>query len=57
MFQSRFFPTIPASRQAVGHGLVLVNGKRIDIPSYIVKLGDEITLINKMYENKIVLDY
>ena len=32
------------SRQMVNHGHVLVNGKRLDIPSYRVKVGDVITL-------------
>lgn len=32
------------SRQMVSHGHVLVNGKRLDIPSYRVKVGDVITL-------------
>ena len=32
------------SRQIVNHGHVLVNGKRLDIPSYRVKVGDVITL-------------
>ena len=31
------------SRQMVSHGHVLVNGKRLDIPSYRVKVGDVIT--------------
>ncbi|MEM7697106.1 MAG: 30S ribosomal protein S4 [Verrucomicrobiota bacterium] len=31
-----------ASRQFVNHGHVLVNGKRVDIPSYCVKPGDEV---------------
>lgn len=31
-----------AARQFVGHGHVLVNGKRVNIPSYNVKVGDEI---------------
>jgi len=31
-----------ATRQFVGHGHVLVNGKRVNIPSYSVKVGDEI---------------
>ncbi len=30
------------SRQIVNHGHITVNGKRVDIPSYIVKPGDEI---------------
>lgn len=35
------------SRQIVNHGHVLVNGKKIDIPSYRVKVGDVITLKEK----------
>ena len=35
------------SRQMVNHGHVLVNGKRLDIPSYRVKVGDVITLKEK----------
>lgn len=33
-----------AARQFVNHGHVLVNGQRVDIPSYQVKVGDEITV-------------
>ncbi len=35
------------SRQIVNHGHILVNGKRLDIPSYRVKVGDVITLKEK----------
>lgn len=35
------------SRQLVNHGWVRVNGKRMDIPSYKVKVGDVITLNSK----------
>ncbi len=34
--------SIFASRQLVSHGHVLVNGKRVNIPSYKLKVGDEI---------------
>lgn len=34
----------PEARQLVRHGHVLVNGKRIDIPSFLVRLGDQIQL-------------
>jgi len=36
--------TIWAARQIVGHGHVLVNGRKTNIPSYQVQVGDEITL-------------
>jgi small subunit ribosomal protein S4 len=32
------------ARQLVRHGHVQVNGKRLDIPSYVVRVGDTITL-------------
>ena len=35
--------TIWATRQIVGHGHVMVNGTKTDIPSYRVKAGDTIT--------------
>ena len=40
----KFVPTIFAARQLVNHGHVKVNGKRVNIPSYSVKDGDEISL-------------
>jgi len=36
--------TIWAARQIVGHGHVLVNGIKTDVPSYQVKPGDKVTL-------------
>jgi ribosomal protein S4 len=38
--RSGFAPTIYAARQAVGHGHILVNGKKVNIPSYQVKPND-----------------
>ena len=35
------------ARQIVNHGHVLVNGNKVDIPSYLVKQGDVITLKEK----------
>ncbi len=35
------------ARQLVAHGHFLVNGKRVDIPSYSVKVGDVISLSEK----------
>lgn len=32
------------ARQVVGHGHIRVNGKKVDIPSYSMKVGDVITL-------------
>ena len=35
------------TRQIVNHGHVLVNGKKVDIPSYLVKAGDVVTIKSK----------
>jgi len=44
VFRAGFAPTIPAARQLVSHGHFLVNGKRLDIPSYRVREGDVVGL-------------
>ena len=44
VFRAGFAPTIPAARQLVCHGHFLVNGKRLDIPSYRVREGDVVSL-------------
>jgi small subunit ribosomal protein S4 len=36
-----------AARQLVSHGHVTVNGKRCDVPSYLVKVGDVIRVKNR----------
>lgn len=43
LFRTGFAITRKQARQIVGHGHVLVNGKRVDIPSYILKAGDVVT--------------
>ena len=35
------------ARQLVSHGHFLVNGKRVDIPSYTIKVGDVVALSEK----------
>lgn len=42
VYKAKFVPTIFASRQFVNHGHVTVNGKKVNIPSYMVKVGDVI---------------
>lgn len=41
-------PTIWAARQLVGHGHVLVDGKRVDIPSYQVRPNQTVALAERM---------
>lgn len=47
VFRAGFAITRKQSRQMVNHGHVLVNGKRVDIASYLVKPGDVITFKSK----------
>lgn len=53
VFRLGFAPTIPAARQMVTHGNVLVNGKRVDIPSALIEAGDEITLSASAYAGNV----
>ena len=43
-FRTGFCKTRREARQAVTHGHFTVNGKRVDIPSYLVKVGDVIAV-------------
>src|SRR5581483_3578730 len=42
------------ARQVVRHGMFLVNGKKVDIPSYTLKAGDKIAIVEKFKENVIL---
>lgn len=44
VYKAKFVPTIFAARQFVNHGHILVNGKKVNIPSYMVKVGDVISV-------------
>ncbi len=44
------------ARQLVLHGHVQIKGQKVNIPSYLVQIGDEITLREKMHQNAMVLE-
>ncbi|MBP5153328.1 MAG: 30S ribosomal protein S4 [Lachnospiraceae bacterium] len=50
IFRMGFARTRKEARQVVGHKHVLVNGKCINIPSYLIKAGDVISLSDKAKE-------
>ena len=50
VFRAGFAPTIPAARQLVRHRHILVNGKRVNVPSYRLSVGDEVTIRPKSAE-------
>jgi small subunit ribosomal protein S4 len=56
VYRLKFAITPFAARQLVNHGHVLVNGKRVNIPSYLVRDGDQIELKEKSKQLASVLD-
>jgi small subunit ribosomal protein S4 len=48
-------PTVFSARQFVNHGHVLVNGKRVNIPSYTLKEGDVVTVKEKSRQITLVM--
>ena len=56
IYRAKFVPTPFAARQFVSHGHVLVNGKRVTIPSYLCKAGDRIELKDKSRQLGLVLE-
>lgn len=51
VYRMGFASTRRFARQLVTHGHILVNGKRVDIPSYRVRVGEKIEIIEKSKEN------
>lgn len=45
------------ARQFVSHGHVIVDGKKVTIPSYNVKLGQKVTLAKKLLQNEILKNH
>jgi small subunit ribosomal protein S4 len=56
IYRAKFVPTVFAARQFVSHGHILVNGKRVNIPSYKVNVGDKVELREKSRQLGIVLE-
>ena len=53
VYRLGFGSTLRQSRQMVVHGHILVNGKKVDIPSYRVEAGDIISLREKSRKNEL----
>jgi small subunit ribosomal protein S4 len=47
VFRAGFVPSRSVARQVVTHGFVLVNGRRVDVPSYQLRPNDVATLSGK----------
>jgi len=55
VYRMKFAPTPFSARQVVSHGHILVNGKRVNIPSYQVKDGDTLEVREKVKQNVLIL--
>lgn len=55
VFRLGFAPSIPAAKQLISHGKVLVNGKKVDISSKTVKVGEVISLKPEAYQNQVYM--
>jgi small subunit ribosomal protein S4 len=56
VYRMKFVPTVFSARQFVNHGHVRVNGKRVNIASYLVKEGDVIEVKEKSRQMPLVLE-
>ena len=56
IYRMKFVPTMFAARQFVSHGHVKVNGRRVNVPSFMVKDGDVIEVKEKSRELPMVLE-
>jgi len=56
VYRLRFAASRSQARQIVTHGHVLVNGRRINIPSYVVRPDDEIAIAEKSRGMTLVKD-
>jgi small subunit ribosomal protein S4 len=56
VYRAKFVPTVFAARQFINHGHVKVNGKRVNISSYRVKVGDVIEVKEKSQQMNLVLE-
>jgi len=56
VYRAKFVPTPFSARQLVSHGHVRVNGRRVTVPSYQVREGDQIELSAKAKDMALVLE-
>lgn len=56
VYRAKFTPTVFSARQFVNHGHVLVNGRRVTIPSYRLRDGDVVEVREKSKQMGLVLE-
>ena len=56
VYRLGFAPSRSVARQLVGHGHIIVNGRRLSIPSYQVRVGDKISIRPESRDHEIFKD-
>jgi small subunit ribosomal protein S4 len=56
VYRMKFVTTVFAARQFVNHGHVMVNGRRVNIPSYEVRAGDVVEVREQSKQLGILLE-
>lgn len=56
VYRMGFANSIRQARQMVNHGHFLVNGSKVDIPSYRLQLGDEVVLCEKSRKTEMFVE-
>jgi small subunit ribosomal protein S4 len=54
IYRLGFAPSRKAARQMVAHGHFLVNGRPVDIPSYLLRAGDTVTVRDKSKQLEVI---
>src|SRR5207253_9639589 len=56
IYRAKFVPTIFAARQFINHGHIKVNGRRVNIASYRLKVGEEVVVKDASKQLALVLE-
>jgi small subunit ribosomal protein S4 len=56
IYRAKFVPTVFAARQFISHGHIRVNGKRVTIASFRVKVGDVVEVKEKSKQLALVVE-
>jgi len=56
IYRAKFVPTVFAARQFINHGHIKVNGRRVTIPSYRLKVGELVEVKDASRELALVLE-
>ena len=56
VYRAKFVQTVFAARQFVNHGHVMVNGKKVNIPSYRLREGDVVEVRDKSKKLSTILE-